>query len=155
MLEVLTLLNKVERVSRVIDPANFVSEPGIWAKVESDGSLVNADGSAADINKMVMTSSSSNIYESHDVEVGRITTLESIGTRCKVDGEGYAGSPSQGDLLFVSTDTGNETEGKLVSVTENPGSESGDHEVVARCEEENSTEGWIIFRTISPTTVSL
>lgn len=153
MLEILTLLNKVERVSRVINPATFTSEPGLWAKVEDDGSIVNADGTPGEINKMVITSRTDNIYESHDTEVGRISTMESIGARCKVDAEGYAGTINQGDLLMVSSDTGSGTEGKLVSVAET--AETGTFEQVARAEEVNDAEGYIVFRTISSSLVTL
>ena len=153
MLEILTPLNKVERVSRVIDTANFVAEPGIWAKVNADGSLSNVDGTPADINKLVISSSSDNIYESHDVEVGRISAMESIGVRCKVDGDGFAGTINQGNLLMVSSDTGGGTEGKLVDVGET--AETGTFEQVARAEEVNATSGYIVFRTISPVPVTL
>jgi len=152
MLDVLTPLNKLERVSRLIDPSNFVAAPGLWAEVQSDSSLANITTDTPGVlNKMVMTSASDNIYESHDVEVGRITTLESVGARVKVDSEGYDGTVSQGSLMVVATATGKE--GKLVDVNET--AETGNYEQVARCEEVNATEGWIIFRTISPVMVTL
>lgn len=147
MMDVLTPLAKLERVSRKVNPATFVATPGIWAAVAADGSLANvATGVEAKVNKLVMSSASSNKYESHDIEVGRITTLESIGARVKVDADGYDGTVNLGDLLVVSSADG--TEGKLVSAAET--AETGDFEHVARCEEVNATQGWIIFRTISP-----
>ena len=78
-------------------------------------------------------------------------TVESFGVRCKVDAEGYDGTISQGSLLVVSTADG--SEGKLVDVNET--AETGDYEQVARAEEVNDTDGWIIFRTISPVMVTL
>jgi hypothetical protein len=147
MLEILTPLNKVERVSRQIDPATFVAAPGIWAQVQTDGSLLNVLNTVkALVNKLVIGSASSNVYESHDIEVGRITTMESHGVRCKVDSAGYAGSITHGDFLIVSSDTANL--GKLVNLA--GATSTGVYEVVARAEEVNSTAGTLIFRTVSP-----
>jgi len=147
MMEVLTPLSKLERVSRKVDPTTFVATPGIWASVGAAGGVANVVATVnAPVNKLVMSSASANKYESHDVEVGRVTTLESIGARVKVDADGYDGTINQGDLLVVSSASG--TEGKLVSVAET--SETGDFEHVARCEEVNATQGWIVYRTISP-----
>ena len=152
MLEILTLMNKIERVSRKIDPDNFLAVPGIWAEVDTDGSLVNITTDTPGVlNKLVIGNASGNIYESHDVSVGRITTVESFGVRCKVDSEGYDGTINAGDLLVVSTADG--SEGKLVSVAET--AETGAYEQVARAEEVNDTEGYIIFRTMSPVMVTL
>jgi hypothetical protein len=155
MLEILTPMNKIERVSRKITPASFTAEPGIWAPVQSDGSLANVTTDTPElVNKLTITSASSNVYESHDVEVGRITCMESHGVRIKVDSEGWhagaIGDITVGDLLYVAASTGNE--GKLASVSDNPDTlSSGTYEQVARVEEVNSA-GWIIYRTISPTT---
>ena len=93
MLEILTPMNKIERVSRKGAPATFVAAPGIWAELEAAGSIKNVvDGVPAAINKLVIGNASSNQYESHDVEVGRITTSESQGIRIKVDTAGYTGN---------------------------------------------------------------
>jgi len=146
MLEILTPLNKCERVSRQIAPATFVAKPGEWAQVESDGSLINVEaGVNAKINKLVIGSASSNQYESHDVEVGRITSMESHGIRCKVDTVGFHDVVSQGDELVVSS--ASDSLGKLMSVNR---AASGTYEVVARAEEVNLTTGYLIFRTVSP-----
>jgi len=153
MLEILTLMNKIERVSRRIDPDNFVAVPGIWAEVQTDGSLANVTTTEAQlINKLVIGNASDNIYESHDVSVGRITTVESFGVRVKVDSEGFDGTIVVGELLIVSNTSG--IEGKLVGVT-NETEADGDYEQVARVEESNETEGWIIYRTVSPTLLSI
>jgi len=147
MLEILTHLNKSERVSRKIDSSNFVATPGIWGAVQADGSLANiADDAATVINKLVITSSSSSVYESHDVEVGRITTLESVGVRIKMDSAGYALTPAFGDYLMVSSTAA--YAGKLVSVGDEVEA-AGNREVVARCEQVNA-DGTIIIRTITP-----
>jgi hypothetical protein len=151
MLEILTPLNKVERVSRQIDPATFVAAPGIWAQVQSDGSLLNVLNTVkALVNKLVMGSASSNVYESHDIEVGRITTMESHGVRCKVDSAGYAGTITHGDFLLVSSDKA--SLGKLITLE--TAASTGVYEYVARCEEINNTAGTLIFRTISPVLVT-
>ena len=77
MLEVLTPLSKCIRVTRPIDPETFVAAPGFFAWVDTDGSLKDqVTDTVKPINKLVMTSATDNIYESHDIESGRITTLE-------------------------------------------------------------------------------
>lgn len=151
MLEILTPLAKCVRVTRSIDTATFVAKPGIWAEVASDGSLANVAGAAVLVNKMVMSSASDNEYESHDVEVGRITTLEGpYGVRFKVDSEGKVGTIVQGDMLVVSNQA--TEEGKLrVSA----GLPAGTYEIVARCEQVDNTAGWIIAELVSPSTVTI
>jgi len=151
MLEILTPLAKCIRVSRSVDPDTFVALPGQWAEVSSDGSLVNVSGAPVLVNKIVISSKTDNKYESHDVEVGRITTLEGpYGVRFKVDSNGYTGTVAVGDMLVVSNQTGEE--GKL---RRSAGLPSATYEVVARIEQVNGTEGWIICELISPTTVSV
>ena len=151
MLELLTPMSKLERVSRAIDPATFVAAPGIWGQVSADGSLINvATGVNAKLNKLVIGSASTNVYESHDVEVGRIASMESVGVRVKVDTAGYTGTPAQGDFLVVSSATGKE--GKLIATG---AAASGTYEIVARAEEVNSSAGFIIFRTVSPTSITI
>jgi hypothetical protein len=155
MLEILTPLQKLERVSRKIDAANFIAAPGVWAQVTADGSLLNVvTATPGLVNKLVIGNASNNMYESHDVEVGRITTLESIGARCKVDSDGVHGTISAiqlGDLLYVSAGSGHE--GKLASVRVNPDTlHAGVYEVVGRVEQIDATAGWVLYRTISPST---
>jgi hypothetical protein len=150
MIEILTPLNKLERVSRKVDPTTIGPvSPGIWGEVQSNGSLeqitVNTPGT---ITKLIINSASDSIYESHDVEVGRITTMESIGARVKVDSEGFTGTPTQGNLMAASDKTAGL--GKLFDITEKPNSEAGDYEIVARCEEYNATTGILTYRTLSP-----
>jgi len=149
MLEILTPLVKLHRVSRSVDTSAFVAKPGIWGELQPDGSLKNiVTDTPAKINKLVVNSASENIYESNDVEVGRVTTIEDFGVRCLVDGEGFTGDPAVGDLLAVSTVA--TFEGKLFSTTENPNDEDNDFEVVARVEEVDAIAGTIVYKTISP-----
>ncbi len=147
MLEILTPLKMVQRVSRQI-PADFVATPGIWAEVQANGSidLLTADTPGA-ITKLVIGNASSSVYESHDVSVGRITTMESHGVRILMDSEGFTGSPTQGAKLAVSDKAA--ALGKLFDTAATPNHELGDYEVVARCEQVNSN-GTIIVRTLSP-----
>jgi len=148
-LEILTPMNKVERVARQIIPSTFVAAPGIWAQIQADGSLLNvAEGINALINKLVIGSASSNVYESHDVEVGRITTMESFGVRCKVDSAGFTGTINQGETLVVSSAAA--TLGKLIS-TETAA--NGTYEIVARCEEISTL--YLTFRTLSPVMITI
>ena len=151
MFEILTPMNKVERVSRQIDSATFIAAPGEWAQVGTDGALINVLSTVnAKINKLVIGSASDNVYESHDVEVGRIATLESHGVRCKTDSVGYTGTPTQGDMLVVSSYAA--SLGKLISVAE---AVNGTYEIVARAEEVNSASGYIIYRTLSPVMITI
>jgi hypothetical protein len=151
MLELLTPMVKLERVTRSINPATFVAAPGIWAQVQSDGSLINVlAGVNAKINKLVISSASSNIYESHDVEVGRVTSMDSHGIRVKVDTAGFTGTPAQGDLLVVCSEA--LKLGKLISTA---GAVNGTYEIVARAEEVYLSSGIIIYRTISPTMITI
>lgn len=154
MLEILTPLSKVHRVSRKIDPSNFVANPGLWADLQTDGTLENMTTSTPSVNcKMVITSASDNVYESHDVEVGRISTLETPeGIRCRVDEEGYVDSVNVaiGGDLMVSVDAGNE--GKLAVLADI--TQTGDYAIVARVEEFDATNNILTFVTVSPRTVT-
>ena len=156
MLEILTVLSKLDRVSRAVNPATFVAAPGIWAAVGLDGSLTNCAVATELVHKMVIGSKSSNIYEGQDVDVGRITTMESLGARCKVDSNGYDGVVAQGAPLYVSyMTTGANSIGKLVSTAQAVAhSENGQiREIVARAQEVGT--GYIVFETISPYTATL
>lgn len=151
MLEVLTPLIKCIRVSRPIDPATFLAKPGIYAWIDTDGSLKDqVAGVVKPINKLVMTSATDNIYESHDIEAGRITTLEGpLGLRYRVDTEVFTGSPTQGSDLIVCVDAGKL--GMLVMPSE--ALTGGTYEVVGRVEQANLAEGWIIVEMVPQKTV--
>lgn len=154
-LQILTPMDKIERVSRQIDPPTFRAIPGIWAKLQNDGSLLNiVTDTPAKINKLVIGSRSASKYESHDTAHGRISTMESIGVRCRISNNLYddiTSSISLGDRLVVSTAVA--TKGQLISAETT--AETGSYEVVGRCEEINDLQGYMIFRTVSPEMVSL
>ena len=153
MLEVLTPLSKCIRVTRPIDPETFVAAPGFFAWVDTDGSLKDqVTDTVKPINKLVMTSATDNIYESHDIESGRITTLEGPqGLRFKVDNTVYTGSPAQGDDLIVCVD-----EGKEGMITNAAGVLlSGTYEVIGRVEQADLTAGWIIVEMVASKTVAV
>jgi len=149
-MEILTPMNKVERVTRKIAPATFVAVPGIWAVLGTTGILTNvATAVNALVNKLIIGNASSSVYESHDVEVGRIATMESHGIRIKVSSTGYsAATPVAGDRLVVSSAAG--TEGLLMPSDE---AAAGTYEIVGRIEE--VLTGYIIFRTLSPTYITV
>lgn len=152
MLEILTPMSKLTRVSRRIDAANFLAVPGIWAKVNSTGGLDNiATGVPALGTRIVISNASSNVYESHDIEVGRITTVETPGVRCKVDTAGYVDSANVavGLDLVVSADAGEE--GKLAVIADVA---NGTYEVVARVEEFDAVNNILTYLTVSPRTVT-
>ena len=142
MLEILTPFNKIVRGNRSVDGATFAAVPGIWGYIASDGSIKNQVASTLrKINKLVITSATDNKYESNDVEVGRIATLEGpSGVRFRVDTAGYAGTPAVGDELVVSVEAA--SLGKLLAQGDTV--VNGVYQIVAVCEQINSTEGWII-----------
>jgi hypothetical protein len=153
MFEILTPMEKVERVSRAINPTTFVATPGIWALLYTDGSLRNVAATVNNlINKLVIGSASSNVYESHDVEVGRIATMESFGIRCQTDSQGFTtahGVPVLGDQLVVSTNAA--TLGKLIPLRL---STPGTYEVVARVEGWTLATSVVVYKTLSPVMVT-
>ena len=88
MLDVKTPLSKVHRATRRVE-SGFVANPGIWAYLES-GVLKNivATTSQEKVLKVVIGNASSSVYESHDVEVGSIATIDEV-ARMAVDTDGY------------------------------------------------------------------
>ena len=152
-LEILTPLEKLHRVTRQIDPDTFVAVPGIWAVLLVDGSLENVTTDTPPVmTKLVISSVSDSIYESHDSEVGRTTTVEDIGTRVQVDTDGYAGTLTQGTLLAVS-DKAATGEGKLFDVGSVPNGEAGVYEIVAQVEV--VVGGLVTYRLLSPVAVTI
>ena len=147
MLDILTPLSKLTRVSRsVSDMSTFVAAPGIWGEIQSDGSIANVTtASVVALPKMIISSASDSIYESNDVEVGRVATMESPGARCKVDTDCYiTTNVAQGTYLVVGTGAGHE--GKLIAL---PAAPPATYIVVARCEQVSGTD-WMIYETVSP-----
>ena len=139
MISVLTPLSKVHRGSRKIDSDNFVAAPGIWASLKNDGSLENV-ATAPAVAKLVLGNASSNSYESHDVTVGRIATLETIGARVKASIDLFDGAVTQGAALTVSAATGKKGLLKAAATT---------NIVVAVAEE--VTSDYVVYTTASPT----
>ena len=156
MFEILTPLNKVERVTRKINPATFTGLPGFWAVLESDGSLsnneVNSGGSVENpVNKLVIGDNSTDPYEAHTVQVGRISTAESIGIRIRMD-----------NTYFTNNNPGNIVMGaimcagyfiNLVPLANTFAPRL--FEAVARVEEFNADKTIIVIRTIQPYIVDL
>lgn len=100
MLNVLTPLNKVHRASRRVDASTFVAAPGLWAYVTTQNILANIASTSTNqtqpqVLKIVLGNASSNQYESNDIEVGSISTVEGI-FRAQVDTNGYAKYASDG-----------------------------------------------------------
>ena len=146
MLEVLTLLSKCTRVPRACDDMSLVGQPGLWVAVQADDSVANVtNGAQSLISKMLFYSSSSSVYESHDISVGRISTIETTGIRFKTDM--YLGTPAQGDLMYVAYSEGSAAagNGKLRSVP----ATTGTFYAVALCEMYNAAGAYIIGETIS------
>ena len=172
MLEILTKLAPLDRVSRVVDPSSFVASPGIWAAVQANGSVANCDAAAQKtLHKLVIGSASANIYESHDIEVGRCATLEHV-FRASVDTDGFqetlggtelttAVSYVAGDELTVAhltTSATNQTAityckaadlGKLRPILATSTQEQGKI-VVARVESFDATNNVLTFNTVTP-----
>ena len=155
MLEILTPLSKATRVSRKVDPENFISVPGLWGVLDATGGIVNVTTDDPQPGtRLVISNSNQNQYEAHDIEVGRITTLETPGIRCRVDVAGYvdSGDVAVGLDLVVSCESGDE--GKLaVAISDGVDVAAGDYDVVARVEEFDAVENILTFVTVSPRTV--
>lgn len=152
MLEILTPFSKFTRVSRKVDPDNFTAVPGLWGVIDSDGGIENVTTGTPPIGaRMIISSASSNKYESHDIEVGRITTVETPGVRFKVDTEGYVDSVNVavGADLVVSDQDG--YEGKLAVEAD---VDNDTYEIVARVEEFDATNNILTAVTVSPRSVT-
>jgi hypothetical protein len=153
MLDIRTPLSKDTRVSRKIyefGTLAFVGNSGIWVGVNADGTVYNVTSTTPAVCKILISSASSNTYESNDVKVGRVTTLETTGCRFGVDSDGYAttiGSAGTGAIpgayLSVANSTSTGNAGKLKVAT------SGET-VVAVCEGFDTAAKVLTFTTCSP-----
>ena len=143
MLDIRTPLSKDIRVSRKIDVGNFVALPGVWVGIAADGKAFNVvTGTTPAVCKICISSASANMYESNDVKVGRITTLESTGVRFGVDADGFGGS-SAASGAYLSVDNASGKEGKLkVAAT--------GETIVATVEGYDAASGILTFVTSSP-----
>ena len=149
MIEILTIYDKWHRVNRKIDVDSFLIDAGKWAVLKDTGLLANiTTATPEDGNcKLVITSVTDSVYESHASSTGRVTTCETPGVRVKIDSDLYVGTITVEDKLAVAVDAGNE--GKLFSIADaGNGQPAGDYQVVAVAEEVNSTEGYIVYRLI-------
>jgi hypothetical protein len=143
MLNILTLLNKTVRVTRQVNLSGFTIEPGMWVQVDNDGVVSNiTTGTAPATAKLCITPVTGNTYESHDVKVGHITTMETIGCRYEVSNVGFTGGYlSKGAYLTVDTTAGNK--GKLRYAL-------GGERVVAVVEKYDSGAGLLTCMIVSP-----
>jgi hypothetical protein len=169
MLDVKTPLSKVHRATRRI-ATGFAAAPGLWAYVTTGNVLTNiaATSTQPKVLKIVLGNASTSQYESNDVTVGSISTLEGV-FRASVDTNGYQKLASdgstdlstlytQGAELTVAYTTSNATGtsdvsaalaadlGKLRPV----GTISTGAIVVARVENIDSTGNILTFETVTP-----
>ena len=178
MLSVKTPLSKLHRATRRLDPSTFVAAPGLWAYVDSaDGKIKNIASTSTNqsqktVLKIVLGNASTNQYESNDIEVGSIATLEGI-FRAQVDSNGFqvliggtgtqattAVTYAEGDELTVAYKVTSATAntsyafaqaadiGKLRPVVTNG------EIVVARVEAFDSTNNLLTFETVGPRKVA-
>jgi hypothetical protein len=170
MLDVKTPLSKLHRVARKVDPSSFSASPGLWAYLDSgEAKNITATSTQPKVLRLVLGNASSSQYESHDVESGRIATLEHV-FRASVDTDGFqetvaAGTTSLGTSVYTegaeltiayttSTDGTNaltcdsDDLGKLRPIIDNT-SDNG-MIVVARVESYDNTNGVLTFNTVTP-----
>jgi hypothetical protein len=106
MLDVKTPLSKIHRTSRRVNKDTFLASPGLWAYVTTGNVLANIASTSTNqaqpkVLKIVMGNASSNQYESNDIEVGSISTLEGV-FRATVDGSGYQVTDSSSTAFTAS-----------------------------------------------------
>lgn len=148
--QLLSILSKTQRVSRVCDPDTLIAEAGTWVELNSDGSVALVGVSAPKVSKLLYNGNSDSMYESHDVALGRITTLETIGARVQVSSDFLVGDMNQGDDLYVVYNTESDN-GKLASAQE---AADGTYTVVGKVEQVNA-DGSICYSTVSPVKVTI
>ena len=154
MFEVLTLLTKTSRIPRTCDPDTLVGEPGIWVELMGDGSVVNVGATAPLIAKVLFNGNSSSVYESHDVSIGRISTLETVGARCHETADHLVGTINRGDKLYVtfgSAAVTAGTTGRLASINQ---ASAATYTSVATCEEVQA-DGSIVYTIDQPTSITV
>ena len=171
MFDVKTPLSKIHRASRRI-PSGFVAVPGVWAYVDNNGQLNNIPTTATattqqpKVLKPVLGNASANIYESQDIKVGSIATLETT-FRAAVDGNGYqkvvgnggtsisnvTNYPQGADLsvgyLTTATATTDLAFSALADLGKLKPAQTGEV-VVARVEGLDATNGILTFETVTP-----
>lgn len=170
MLDVKTPLSKLHRPARRInDVSTFTAVPGAWAYLESD-KLYNIPTTSTNqaqkkVLKIIMGNASTSQYESNDIEVGRIATIEGV-FRAQVDSNGYqvtmggasattAITYDQGDELTVAylitsaTATTATSYSKAADIGKLRKATTGEV-VVARVEAHDATSSYLTFETVTP-----
>lgn len=164
MLDIKTPLSKVHRATRRIADG-FVAAPGLWAYVTTGNVLTNiaATSTQPKVLKMVLGNASSSTYESNDIAVGSISTVEGV-FRAAVSTSGYQKFGSDG----TSSITALYTQGADLSVaytTATDGTNAADsltadlgklkpavtgEVVVARVENIDNTNNIVTFEVVTP-----
>ena len=171
MLNVLTPLSKVHRASRRVDKDTFIAAPGLWAYINSSGVLANIASTSTNqtqpqVLKIVLGNASSNQYESNDIEVGSISTVEGY-FRASADTNGYQKLASDGTSsltyaqgaaltpAYLVTGTGDSsvTYAAAADIGKLRPAATGDV-VVARVENIDSTNNVLTFETVTPYTMA-
>lgn len=167
MLDVKTPLSKVHRATRRI-ATGFAAVPGVWANLSTANVLTNitATSSAPMALKIVLGNASTSQYESNDVAVGSISTLEGV-FRAAVDTNGYQkfGSNGTSDIssLYVQgaeltvayttgtngTDNTNAAAADLGKLVPAVATATG-MLIVARVENIDTTNNVLTFETVTP-----
>ena len=152
LFDVLTPLSKTHRITRRVDIDNFIIFPGMWAELKDDGWLYNITTDTPGlVNLLVIGDASASLYETHDVKVKRVTTVEIPGVRCRANGATvHMDDMAIGSELVVSTDAGEE--GKLAVTTQ---VQSGDYVVVGEVLTFDSVNEIITYQLVSPRTITV
>jgi len=150
-LEIITLYNKFDRVTRsIVDLDNFQIDPGMWAVVTDDSKVDMVSDYSSGLCQMVINYVGSDFYETHDTRASRVTTVESIGVKFRINNSVYVGNPAVDELLTVSAEAGEE--GKLKRIVSLP---DGYYYAFAKVTRANAEQGWIECETLSPRLVQL
>ena len=175
MFDVKTPLSKIHRASRrIASPTTFVAVPGVWGYIDNSGNINNIPTTATattqqpQVLKPVLGNASANIYESQDIKVGSVATLETT-FRAAVDGNGYqkvvgnggttinnlTNYPQGADLsvgyITTATATTDKTYSLLADLGKLKPAQTGEV-VVARVEQLDATNGILYFETVTPHT---
>jgi hypothetical protein len=145
MFELLTPLSKCTRDSLPIERTTFISTPGIWAYVHTDGILKNfSAGVVKQVARLILEQATLNPYESNQLEGDRVSALEPYGFRFITDN--YVGTPSVGEILVISVEVGQVGKLRVLDGTMTPGV----YPDIAQVEAVYST--YIIARSVLPLT---
>jgi len=143
-----TMFGTLTRTSRRIDTDTFISLPARWGVLSGETLVGVTTGSPGILNKFPLTDFLGTDYESQDLKIGRITTLETPGTRVTVNLEGYVEGIVKNEDLIVSVESGEE--GKLRSAN---GATPGTYEIVARCQSVDNDLQSMTWVLLSPRSI--